>query len=233
MKKQKLKFYVEPKSFGAQCSIILMALAIVFRIIGCWGLWTDEFYAVTQILLPIASGLLLILFVALLGRRALFLTSLPVLMGVVFFILKSLGFESVLHTVLCIVLYVAVAVLYVATVFALIRTKWLLVPLFGLPFLYHIFVEDLAALRDTAHPVSFAAGMQEMSVLCIMLSLFFLSLAMRKNTPQLEDMDLPKMRAPKVVAPSRDAAEEAEEPAAEEQEAAPAAEEEQEKEETL
>ena len=207
MEKQKIKFYVEPKGFLAQTSMILMGLAVICRLIGCWGLWTDEFYAVTQIALPIASGLLFILLVLLLGRRALWLTSIPVLMGVAFFIIKSFGFESKLHTVLCVLLYILIAVLYVGTVFALIRTKWLLVPLFALPFLYHIFVEDLAALRDTAHPVTLAVGMQEISVLCIMLSLLFLSLAMKKKKPQVEEVELPKMKDPKVIAPKKEEAE--------------------------
>lgn len=204
MKKEKIKFYVEPKGFLAQTSVILMALAVVFRIIGCWGLWTDEFFAVTQIALPIASGLLFILLLVLLGKHALWATSLPVLMGVAFFILKAFGFESVVHTVLCILLYVLVAVLYVATVFAIIRTKWLLIPLFALPFLYHILVEDLAALRDAAHPVTLAAGLQEISVLCIMLSLLFASLAMKKKKPQPVEVELPKMKAPKVIPPQRE-----------------------------
>lgn len=201
MKKEKIRFYVEPKGFPAQCAMILMALAIVFRLVGCWGMWTDRFFAVTQIALPVASGLLFIVMVALLGKHALWTTSLPVLMGVAFFIIKSFGFESKLHTVLCILLYLLVAVLYVFTVCTLIRTKWLLVPLFALPFLYHVFVEDLAALRDTVHPVTFPAGMQEISVLCIMLALLFLSLGIRKKKPELEDAELPKIKDPKVVPP--------------------------------
>ena len=75
------------------------------------------------------------------------------------------------------------------------------VPLFALPLLYHIFVEDLPALNNAAEPVSFAAGMQEMSVLCIMLALLCLSLAMNKKTPQLEDADLPKIKDPVVIPP--------------------------------
>ena len=217
MKKDKIKFYVEPKGFLAQSAVILMALAVVFRLIGCWGLWTDEFYAVTQIMLPIAAGLLFIALVLLLGKHALWTTSLPVLMGVAFFILKSFSFESWLHTVPCLVLYVLVAVLYVSTVFAFIRTKWLLVPLFALPFLYHVFVEDLAALRDTVHPVTFAAGMQEMSVLCIMLSLLFLSLCMIKKKPELEEAELPKMKDPIVIPPEPKPEEPAEEIPAEPQ----------------
>ena len=174
MKTERVKFYTERGSFGVQAMVILMALSIAFRIIGCWGLWEDRGYAVTQIALPIASALLLIASVWIFGRRALWLSFIPVVLGAVFFIIKSLGFESKLHMILCILLYVAVIALYFCTVFGIIRTRWILVLLFGLPFLYHIFVEDLTALRDTANPVSFSAGMQEMGVLCIMLGLFFL-----------------------------------------------------------
>ena len=67
--------------------------------------------------------------------------------------------------------------------------------LFGLPFLYHIFIEDLPALGDTANPVSFSGGMQEMSVLCIMLGLFCLSLSMKKSL--VEPIHLPKIMKPK------------------------------------
>ena len=159
---KRVKFYIERKSFGVQAMVILLSLSIVFRIIGCWGLWTDRNFLMLQIALPVFSALLLIVSVLLLGKRALWISFIPVLLGAVFFIIKSRGFESMLHTILCIVLYVAVIVLYFCTVFGILPTKWVLVILFGLPFLYHIFVEDLAALRDTENPVSFAAGMQEM-----------------------------------------------------------------------
>ena len=147
-------------------------------------------------------NILFILCLVLLGKKALWLTSVPVILGVVFFIIKSFTFDSWLHTILCILLYLLVAVLYTGTVFGIIRTKWLLVPLFGLPFLYHIFVEDLAALRDTANPVTLSAGLQEISVLSVMLALFFTAIAMKKKKPQTE-VELPKMKAPKVIAPNK------------------------------
>ena len=197
MKTEKVRFYIERNSFGVQAMIILMALSIAFRLIGCWGLWDDRSFAIAQIALPIGSALLLMTLVWLFGRRALWLSFIPVILGAVFFIIKSLGFESTLHTVLCILLYSAVIALYTGTVFGLIRTKWVLVLLFGLPFLYHIFVEDLPALRDTVNPVSFSGGMQEMSVLCIMLGLFCLSFSMKKSI--VEPMiHLPRIRKPKV-----------------------------------
>ena len=207
MKTEKIKFYTERNSFGVQAMIILMALSVAFRVIGCWGLWSDRSFALAQIALPIGSALLLMVFVWLFGRRALWTTFIPVILGAVFFIVKSLGFESMVHTVLCILLYAAVIALYTGTVFGVIRTKWILAALFGLPFLYHIFVEDLPALRDTANPVSFSGGMQEMSVLCIMLGLFCLSLSMKKTIVE-PVIHLPRIRKPKPAA-EQEASEEA------------------------
>ncbi len=196
------KFYVEQQHWAVQTAIIFMALSAVFRIVGCWGKWDESFFAATQIALPLMCNILFILCLVLLGKKALWLSAVPVILGVVFFIIKSFTFDSWLHTVLCILLYLLVAVLYTGTVFGVIRTKWLLLPLFGLPFLYHIFVEDLAALRDTANPVTLSAGLQEISVLCVMLALFFTAIAMKKKKPQTE-VELPKMKAPKVIAPNK------------------------------
>lgn len=199
------KFYVEKNSALVHAAVILMAFSAVFRLVGCWGMWGDQFFAAAQIALPLVCNLLFILFVLLLGGRAFWLTSLPVILGVVFFIIKSFTFESWLHTVLCILLYMLVAVLYTATAFGVIRTKWLLVPLFGLPFIYHVAVEDAAALR--AGTVTFAAGMQEVSVLCIMLAMVCTALAMKKRKT-IEDVELPKIKDPKVIVPEKPAAEE-------------------------
>ena len=222
MKTEKIKFYTERNSFGVQAMIILMALSVAFRVIGCWGLWSDRSFALSQIALPIGSALLLMVFVWLFGRRALWTTFIPVILGAVFFIVKSLGFESMVHTVLCILLYAAVIALYTGTVFGVIRTKWILAALFGLPFLYHIFVEDLPALRDTANPVSFSSGMQEMSVLCIMLGLFCLSLSMKKTIVE-PVIHLPRIRKPKPAAEQEASEEAAADQEAADQAAAPAA----------
>ena len=218
MNGKKCKFYVERSSFGVQAMVILLALSVAFRIIGCWGLWTDRNYAVLQIALPVFSALLMIALVWFFGKHALWLSFVPVLLGAVFFIIKSLGFENLLHTILCIVLYVMVIVMYFCTVFGIIRTKWILAALFGLPFLYHVFVEDLPALQNTANPVTFSAGMQEMGVLCILLGLFFLSLSMKKIETEPEEAELPKMKGPKVLSAQKNEGPGAE-PAAEKTEA--------------
>ena len=205
-RKPKVRFCVDKKGRFVHDAVLFMTMSIVFRIVGCWGLWNDRFFAITQILLPVSACLLFILILRFLGDVAFPATILPMLMGMAFFIIKAFSFESMLHMVLCIALYVLVAVLYSCTVLGIIRTKWLLVPLFALPFLYHVFVEDLAALRDTANPVLFSEGMQELSVLAIMLGLLFTSLAIKKRKPPLEESNLPKIKDPVVIRPNKPAA---------------------------
>lgn len=198
----RIRFFVEQEAWTTQAAIIFMALSAVFRLIGSIGRWGDSTYTATQIVLPLTCNLLFILFLVLFGRRAIWTTALPVLGGVVFFIIKSLGFESWWHTLLCIGLYLLVAIVYLGTVTGVIRTKWLLPPLFALPFVYHILAEDLPALRNTEDPVSFSAGMLEISVLCIMLALLFTGLALKVKKKAIEG-DLPRIRDPKVIPPAR------------------------------
>ena len=51
--------------------------------------------------------------------------------------------------------------------------------------------------------MSFSAGMQEMSVLCIMLCLFCTSIAMKKKKPDITEQELPKIKDPKVIVPQK------------------------------
>lgn len=183
---QKIKYTIDKKSFFGHSAILLMAMAAIFRVIGCWGYWNDMLTFVMHVIIPVASCLMLILCVSFLGKKGFFLSCVPVVLGVVFFIYKAFSFESRIHMLLCILLYVAVAVLYTGTVIGSIHTKWLLPPLFGLPFIYHIVVEDLPALSNTEVPVTFAAGMQEMSVLCIMAALFCVGMGLKKHVISTE-----------------------------------------------
>ena len=180
----RVRFYLDKTGFFAESAVILLAMAIIFRVIGCIGMWSNRVDAIMLVLLPVLCCLLLILCIVLLGKKGFFLSFIPVLLGVVFFVFKSLSFESWMHTVLCVILYVVVAVIYTATVIGWIHTKWLLPVLFGLPFIYHVAVEDIPALIKTPESVTFAAGMKEMSVLCIMAALFCIGMGLKKRPPK-------------------------------------------------
>lgn len=205
----RVQFTIDKTGFCAESAMLMLVLASLFQVIGRWGQWTDRIEAIMMIALPVVSYLLLALCILLFGRRGFFLSSVPVLMGVVFFIFKLLSSTSLLHTLVCILLYLTVAIVYPATVFGWIRTKWLLPPLFGLPLVYRIFAKDLPRLSDTVNPVSFSAGMQEMSILFVIAALCFVGLGLRKREPE------PKEIEPEIVEPEPEPAPEIVEPAAE------------------
>ena len=191
----RVKFIIDKTGFFAEGAMILLVFAALFQIIGRWGQWNDRIEAIMLIALPAGSCLLLALCVLLFGKKGFFLSSIPVLMGVVFFIFKLFSSTSWVHTVLCILLYLAIVIIYPATVFGWIRTKWLLPPLFGIPFVIHI-ARDLPRLSDTANPVTFSAGMQEMSMLCIMAALMFIGFGLKKQEAE------PAVVEPEVVEPA-------------------------------
>lgn len=178
---ERIRYYVDRDSFFASGAVYFMGMAIFERVAGCWGLWGDASFLLTQILLPIVCCLCIIVYILLMGKHLFELTIIPVVLGAVFFIVRALSFGSMLKTVLCILLYIVIMIVYVGVVFGVIRSKWWLVPAFGLPFLYRLLVVDIRALQDTANPVSFADGSQEMSVLCMLLAMVLLSLAMKKK----------------------------------------------------
>ena len=81
---------------------------------------------------------------------------------------------------LCIILYCTVLLLFGLTLLGIIRQKIILYPLFGLPLLYHILedVYEFFFLPDSPPPFEW---LPEVSVLCIMASLLFLSVALQKR----------------------------------------------------
>lgn len=70
-----------------------------------------------------------------------------------------------------------------AVVLGFLPTKKLLYPLFGLPLLYHIFVEDM---QYYVPPIPVWDWMPEISVLCIMAALFSLTFAMQQKLISIE-----------------------------------------------
>ena len=158
-------------------SALCMICSAVVRIV--WACGENAISRPTlcfQILLPIAANLLFVLMVFTDSRDRLYRTAVPVWMGCVFFAVKALGFPSMIHTILCLCLYTLVAVLYGATVAGRVPTQRPLWFLFGLPMLYHIFVEDMGRVWKIGELL------QEISVLFCMGALLLLSLAMKKKT---------------------------------------------------
>ena len=182
------RYYVDSRRASVNISMLLMAIAGVLRLVW-WILWPEElstaFSALTQGALPILACLLYLVLVPVCGKQALWTTFIPVLLGVIFFISKATGFVW-WHQLLCTALYLLVAVLYGLTVFGILPTQKLLIPLFGLPLFYHLVIQDLIT-NLTVYTLQ--DWIKEGSVLCIMAALLCLSIAMAKN-PEDEKQDL-------------------------------------------
>ena len=177
----KVRFYLDKEGFFAESAMILLALAAIFRVFGCWGIWNDRARCIVLLLLPVCCCLLMILCVLLFGKKLFFLSCIPVLLGMVFFVCSAFDYGDWAYTVPIVLLCIAASVVYTATVFGWIHTKWLLPPLFGIPFLYQLIMKDLPALSNTAVPVTFIDGMKEMSVLFILAGMFCVSMGLKKR----------------------------------------------------
>lgn len=177
--KHKTIYYLPGLTVPAILSALFMVCSAVVRIVwACGEASLSRSFLCLQILLPLAANVSFVLILLRDGRDRLFRSAIPVWLGCVFFAVKALGFPSRLHTVLCLLLYALVALLYTATVTGHVPTQKLLWLLFGLPMLYHIFVEDV---QKIGWPVR--DWLPEVSVLLCMAALLGVSVAMKKRTP--------------------------------------------------
>lgn len=178
--RKKSVYYLPGMTPLAVCSALFMVCSAVVRIVwACGETSLSRSFLCLQILLPLAANVSFVLILLRDGKERLFRSAIPVWLGCVFFAVKALGFPSRLHTALCLLLYALVAALYTATVTGRVPTQKLLWLLFGLPLLYHIFVEDT---RKTGWPVH--DWLPEVSVLLCMAALLSVSVAMKKRTPE-------------------------------------------------
>ncbi|MCM1149077.1 MAG: hypothetical protein NC319_03180 [Butyricicoccus sp.] len=209
--KKKIRYHIEPDGIMTRAAVCFMALSMALRAVWCllWPGQAAEAGMAVHAVLPLCACALFIVCLLLCGKRALWLSFFPAAVGVAFFILKAASFVW-WHRLLCTLLYLLVAALYGAAVFSLSPVKKLLIPLFGLPLLFHIFVEDMIINREI---MTAALWLQEGSVLCIMAGLLCVSLALRG-----EEKPLPKRARRAAEKAAQEQARAADEKAAQEQE---------------
>lgn len=130
-----------------------------------------------HVVMPVSAAIIFLSGMLAGGRAARPAAIIATALGVAFFIIKAASFTP-LHRTLCTILYLAVLVLFISTLLGLLPTKKLLYPLFGLPLIYHILVEDTQLYFFADPPVPVWNWMPEISVLCIMAALLSLSFAL-------------------------------------------------------
>lgn len=199
LKKSKNKFFIEKDGIFCHGTIIFLALSCVFCLIGSIGKWNDDFFVISQVALPVVCSLVFALFLMFFGKKLLWLTCLPAVFSLAFFVIRAFEYNSLTYTVISIVLSVVAVFLYSSVSFGWIRKKWLLILALTVGFFYHLYVKDYCTLKllNPTDSVSFTDVMQELSILFMILAALSAAFAM-KNKISIEDMNLPKMKTPKV-----------------------------------
>lgn len=176
-----------PDSPFAVAAAVCMFLSAAVRIAYCivtlpLGPTPELGELAVQYLLPL--GCCLVMGFMLLSRKnSLLPTIIPMSFGVLFFVLKTLRFaddwilSKPIHVVLCCALYAVFGLVYILTVTGALNTRAVLMLLCGLPFLFHILVEDVFLYR----PESFLGFLPELSVLLMMIALFAVACGMRRG----------------------------------------------------
>ena len=184
MEKNHPRFYVDYKRPAAVISMVAFALAVPFRLIGYADKLTEPIYSITQVLLPVLCSVLMIAFIIKKGKDAFWLSVIPVALGVISFMFKLFidpRSVSFLHHFAAIVLYLAVIVLWLLTVLYIIKTKWVLVVLFILPFFKHVLMDDLPIFLGKSPMISADMWFKELSMLLTMVALSLCALAFQKS----------------------------------------------------
>ena len=88
---EKIRYSVSRKNFFVKLAVIFMILSALCRFLGYWGFWSNQTagFVTFQIVLPILCNLLFIVLVLYAGRRFFSLSFIPVILGVMFFIIKA------------------------------------------------------------------------------------------------------------------------------------------------
>lgn len=180
-KETKIRYRVSQRNFFTRITWLLLGLSIVFTLMANWGFWKvdDEYFIYLQIILPIVSCVLYMLIINHMGEKGFFLTFLPVMLGTAYLIICESNAGKPLHSILIITLCIIVTMAYVMTVFGLIRSKWLLIPIFALPMAYRILVEDKELLFGSS--AKLGDILPELGVLCMLCAMIFIVFAMKKR----------------------------------------------------
>ncbi|MBE6683395.1 MAG: hypothetical protein E7595_04485 [Ruminococcaceae bacterium] len=169
-----MKVYFVWGKRSALISALLMLCAAAVRCFaylgGDYGIW----FTLSQIILPFLT---IFIFIVAAALRNLLISAVAVLLGVLFFIFKALTFDSLLHTILCIVLYLLVLSLYCLTVIGVIKTNIPLVLAFALPLGEHV-VQDIIEIILGA---DINGCLPELSVLLIMGALLCVALGLKRK----------------------------------------------------
>lgn len=190
--KNPVKYFLNPKNFFTIAAAICMILAAACRCVGIIPQLKElpQEEIITRLALPVGACLLYAASVAFCGKKAIWVSIIPLIIGVLFFILRVFTDDNIsgqplgmINILLSLLIYIVITVVYTATVTGAIRTKFILAGIILLPLAYHAGVEDYSAIKLMGNSLTWSAMLMEAGILLIMLGLFFTALGLKKMAP--------------------------------------------------
>ncbi|MDO5445026.1 MAG: hypothetical protein Q4F31_05330 [Eubacteriales bacterium] len=189
---------VDRNSGSGRNAIIFFALAVVFRCLGiiqhAGDLLTNKYSLFSELVLPLTFCALMILCIVLFGKNHFWLSIIPLMIGILFFILRSFSLDNILarkagewSVAIHICVYLLVLMLYSCSVLRFPVLKWALIPIFILGSVYHVIFEDYPAIMNGGESLSFSSVMNELSILFIVLGLIFAAFAFQAVAAEKAD----------------------------------------------
>ena len=184
MTTEKPGFQINSKRPAAVISTLAFALCVPSQIMGYSDRLNDLKTTAALVFLPVLSALLMIAVILSQSKKAVRFSVFPVFIGVLGFAFKLMmdpRGTSLLHHISAIVLYIGIIVLWALTVLFIIKTKWILVILFPIPFFKHLFNDDIPVLLGVAAPVPASTWFKEICILSFLLALFCFAVSLEKQ----------------------------------------------------
>lgn len=166
------RLYLDKNSFCTGASSTCMVMAIVFCIFGSIQNSTGIVNLLLICVIPVVSLLLYLLCIIMFGKRLFVVSCIPAVIWFAHAVLKSINRDDRIATLLFIIMYLILAVLYCCTLSGAFRYRKLAAVISFLPVLYLVFIRDWNVITGV-ETVSFSAIMLEMSSLSVLTGFAF------------------------------------------------------------
>ena len=185
------KYLLDRRSFLVKAALVCLLLAFVLR--GVSGLLNrvvlEDRLTLFSFLLFLGSCLFYSLSLILFGRKWLWVTTGPFVLGVMAFVARLFTYDNLLQVetsiprmMISILFYLVVTAVYSVTVSGGFRGRWLLVLLFLFPLAGHIVFDIIPAFRQGV-AISASQILAELSVLAVIFGMIFTALSFRHTLP--------------------------------------------------
>ena len=181
------KYFLDRFSFPAKAALVCLLLAFVLK--GASGLLNrvvlEDRLTLFSFLLFLVSCLLYAVSLLLFGKKWLWITVGPFMLGIMTFVVRLFTFDNLLQVevsiprmLISILYYLIITAVYSVTVSGGLRGRWFLILLFLFPLAGHIIFDIIPAFQQKL-TLSVSQILAELSVLIVIIGMIFTALSFK------------------------------------------------------